>query len=129
LAGEVVSTVLVAYNDGLSNASGWVSGRLTTSAGKRQTKLVQNVGLAPEAVQLGEITAPGVIFLKNLDDTNSISILNETGGKAVATLKPDLLGNGNGGYFAIDCAGADMQAPFAASLVAPCRMEVLIIDA
>lgn len=128
MAGEVTSSVSIAYNDGLQNGNLGVVSRLLTSAGKRFTKLVQNVGITPEAIQLGEITAPGAFIFINLDDVNFIEILDATGGDVVAKLKPDTLGDGTGGWFAGDCAGSDMQAPFAQADTDPCRLAVLVVD-
>lgn len=129
MAGEVISSMSIAYNDTLQSASVAVAGRLLTSAGKRVTKLEQNVAITEGAVQMGQITAPGAFALVNLDPVNYIDVKVGTGGAIFARLKPDLLGNGTGGWVAGDALGSGAQAPFVIANVAPCRMAVIIADA
>lgn len=129
MAGEITDGFSIAYDDGLQNASLALANRLLTSAGKRVTKLIQNVGTSQEALQMGEITAPGAFALVNLDPTNFIDVKVATSGAIFARLKPDTLGNGTGGWVAGDCLGSGAQAPFAIADTATCRMAVLICDA
>lgn len=106
-----------------------VASRLVTSAGKRVTGLVQNVGFAAEeAVQLGELTAPGAFMLKNLDPTNFINVKVATSGAIFAKLRPDTNGDGKGGFLLIDCMGSGAQAPFVQADTAVCRMAVLAVE-
>lgn len=119
----------VGYDDELETASLSVTNRSVTSAGARQTRLIQNVGTSPEALQMGEITSPGVVMLKNLDPTNFIEVKTGTGGDVFAKLKPDTLADGTGGFCVLDCAGSDAQAPYVVADTAACRMAVLVVEA
>jgi hypothetical protein len=120
----------LSYDDGLVSDPGMsVASRKVTSAGKRKTHLIQNVGFAAaEAVQLGELTAPGALMLKNLDPTNFINVLVATAGSIFAKLRPDTGGDGKGGFILIDCMGSGAQAPFVQSDTASCRMEVMTVE-
>lgn len=117
------------YDDGLVSDSMSVASRTVTSAGKRKTHLIQNVGFAAEeAVQLGELTAPGAFMLRNLDPTNYINVLTGTGGVIFAKLRPDANGDGKGGFVLIDCLGSGAQTPFVQAAVAACRVEVMTVE-
>lgn len=128
MANEVASSFEIDYDDGLQATSLSVASRQLTSAGKRVTRLIQNVGTTEEAVQLGEITAPGAFALVNLDPTNYIDVKVGTGGAIFARLKPDVNGDGKGGWVAGDALGSGAQAPYVIANTASCRMAVLIVD-
>lgn len=129
MANELDLYASAAYDDGIVADSIGVSHRKGTTAGKRKTHLIQNVGFAAsEAVQLGELTAVGTLFLKNLDPTNSINVLVATGGAQFAVLEPDALGDGTGGFLEICKMGSGAQVPFVQALVAQCRMEVFAAE-
>lgn len=125
---EVTSSVSVAYDDDLSADSLAVVSRKLTSAGKRFTKLVQNIGTSEEAINLGEMTAPGAFVLVNLDPTNYIDVKVGSAGAIFARLKPDTLGDGTGGWVAGDCLGGGAQAPFAIANTAACRLAVFVVE-
>lgn len=117
------------YDDGLASPQTLsVASRLVTSAGKRVSGQVQNVGTSEEAVQLGGMTAPGAVMLKNLDPTNFINVKVGTGGAIFAKLRPDTNGDSKGGFVLIDCMGSGAQAPFVVADTATCRMVILAIE-
>jgi hypothetical protein len=125
---EVTFNGSIEYDDDLVIDQTSVANRQLTSAGKRMTHLVQNVGTSEEAIQLGEVTAPGAYFFKNLDPTNYIEIKSGTGGTVIAKLMPDTNGDGKGGFCMGDRLGSGAQAPYAIANAAACRMEVFIVD-
>lgn len=95
---------------------------------KKITRLKQNVAIAEEAVQLGDVTAPGYALFVNRDQTNIINLKVATGGAIFATLDPDSNLDGKGG-FAFLKLGSGAQVPFCIALVATCQMDIFIISA
>lgn len=94
---------------------------------KRYVKLKQNVGITEEAVNLGDITAPGYAIFINRDETNFINLKVATSGAIFARLDADTDGNGTGG-FAILKLGSGAQAPYAIADTAACQMEIFIVS-
>lgn len=128
IANEVTSSARIAYDDGISDGFAEVVARVENSAGKRFTKLKQTIGTSEEALQLGEISAVGAVFIKNLDETNYVEIKTTTGGTIVARLEPDLNGDGNGGWVGLSRAGSGFQAPWAIANTAACKVVILIVE-
>lgn len=58
------------------------------SADFRYVSKVQNIGSAAEVIGLGDITSPGMCWMKNLGGTNTISIREGVAGAAVVFLEP-----------------------------------------
>lgn len=92
---------------------------------KRIVHLKQNVGTSEEAINLGDVSAPGYAIFINRDETNFISLKVATGGAIFARLDADTAGDGTGG-FAILKLGSGAQVPYAIADTAACQMEVLI---
>lgn len=92
---------------------------------KKITRLKQNVATSEEAINLGDVTAPGYAILINRDETNFINLKVATGGAIFARLDADTAGNGTGG-FAILKFGSGAQAPYAIADTAACQMDILI---
>lgn len=124
MANEVTVNATLAYQDAdMSSADTMQIVNFLYSIGAKgllHTK--QQVTTSAAALNLGPIATLGYCFLKNLDPTNVIKVLNATGGKHFATLQP------NGGV-ALFYAGADVTAPFVQSVNASCWMEYLIANA
>lgn len=125
----MTSSFSLAYDDDYQNGSVAVVNRLLTSAGRRFTKLIQNVGTSEEAVTLGDFTSVGAFALINLDVTNYVDVKVATGGAIFARLKPDTLGDGTGGYIMLDTLGSGAQAPFVIANTAACRIVVFAVEA
>jgi len=128
MAQEVTMDCSIGYDDGLQSDSMAVESVKVTIAGKRYTRLIQTIGIAEEAISLGEITAPTAFIFQNLDPTNIVQIRVATAGAMMASLAPDVNGDGKGGFVAGTSLGSGAQAPFAIALVAPCRLAVFVAD-
>lgn len=86
--------------------------------GAKFTKGVQNVGTSAEAIGLGDIGTAGWFFIKNLDTTNYVEVLDAVAGDACLKLKA--------GEFACGRFGA--AAPAVKANTAACNVEYLIIE-
>lgn len=130
MANEVTLGASLAYDDGKLSKSVSITDVVKSIAGAtaRYTETVQLVGTAEEAIDLGEVSAPGFALFQNLDDTNYIELRVATGGAKFAKLRADTNDDGHGG-FAILELGSGAQAPFAIANTDPCRMRVFIVEA
>lgn len=95
-----------------------VAGKSFNVAGTRYVRGVQNVDTTPEAIGIGEITAPGWFFIKNLDASNYVEILTAAAGAAFLRLKP--------GEFAVGRFG--VTAPAAQANVAAVNIEFMVVE-
>ncbi len=93
-------------------------GKTFDVAGAKYVRGVQNIGIAAEAILLGDVATPGWFFIKNLDPTNFVQILTALAGAAFLKLKP---GESAIGRFAV-------AAPAALANVAPGNIEYLILE-
>lgn len=80
---------------------------------------VQEIGTSEEAIDLGDITAPGWCMMKNLDATNFIEIFAVTAGTAMFKLLP--------GEFFLGKLSA--TAPFAKADTAVAHLRIFIYEA
>ena len=93
---------------------------IATVSTKKYTKAKQSIGITEEAINLGEVTAPGFSIFINRDPTNFIELRVATGGAKFAKLKP--------GEFALLRLGSGAQVPFAIADTSPCQLEYLIVS-
>jgi hypothetical protein len=130
MANEVTLSGALEYDDGKVTKSVSIADVVKSISGgtKRVTETVQSVGTSEEAVDLGEVSAPGYAIFQNLDDTNSIDLKVATAGAIFARLDADLNDDGKGG-FALLKLGSGAQAPYAIANTAACRMRVIVIEA
>lgn len=120
MANEVTLNASMAYADseGADEALSIVE-LLATVATKKYTKFKQAIGFAAEeAIQLGEVTAPGWALFINRDATNFIELRVATSGAIFAKLLP--------GEFALLRLGSGSQAPTAQADTAACQLEAFI---
>jgi len=90
-----------------------------TVTGSEILRCIQSVGTSEEALELGQdIGTPGYVFLKNLDDTNFVSIRRGTGESNMIKLLPG------------ECALFRMAAtaPFAIADTAACRLLIVMFE-
>lgn len=92
--------------------------KLASVATKRYTKVKQNIGTSEEAINLGDISAPGWVLLRNRDETNYIEIKVATSAAIFAKLLP--------GEFCFLRLGSGAQAPYAIANTAACQLEIFI---
>lgn len=127
-ANEVTSSVSIAYDDDVTAKAKEIASRIETSTGKKVTDIIQTIGTSEEAIDLGDISSVGAYVLVNLDETNYIEIKVATGGAIRDKLKPDVDGDGKGGWCAGTCMGSGSQAPFAIANTAACKLGIFLIE-
>lgn len=117
------------------NKSGFDTGQATLASnqkyditGTKCSRLVQSVGFsAREAVEMGEVTAPGHLIIKNLDATNYVEVWTDaTSGTGVAKLLPGAAPTG--GEFCVIPTHVDMIAPGVKAATAACLIEVIVVE-
>lgn len=124
MALELTSSVSIEFDNDLQSLSLSVSNRKLTSADPNAVQLLQEIGTSEEVINLGGLASLGSFMVKNLDPTNYVTVKSGLSGTVLAVLKPDLNGDGTGGWFACDYAGSGMQAPAAVANTAECRIAV-----
>lgn len=122
MANEVTVNGSLAYADSEGSDEILQAGEVMANvSSKKYIKHKQTIGITEEAIQLGEVTAPGWAYFINRDETNFIHIRASTGGGGFAKLFP---GEPCGPLR----LGSGAQAPFAIADTAPCVLEYLIIN-
>lgn len=92
-----------------------------TVSTKKFTLAKQSIGFAAEeAINLGEVTAPGWFIAINRDLTNFVELRVATGGAKFAKLKP--------GEFCLLRLGSGAQVPFALADTGAVQLEYAIIS-
>lgn len=128
MADELVLNASMVYEDAQDGPMSLsVADLEKTVASKKPVRLIQEIGTAEEAIDLGD-TTPAYAMFKNLDPTNYIDLKVATAGAVFARLDPDTDSDGKGG-FAVLKLGSGAQAPFAIANTAACRMAVMICPA
>lgn len=97
-----------------------ISELIASISTKRFTHAKQSVGTSEEAINLGEVGAPGWFFAVNRDETNYIELKVATGASIFAKLKA--------GEFCLVRLGSAAQAPFAVANTAACQLEYWVWD-
>lgn len=122
MANEVTYTTSVSFLKGNMDAalSFTHAGKLATVSGTRSIKNVQSIGTAEEAIGKGELASLGIMWVKNMDGTNFVSLLTGTGGVKFMKLLP-----GEAWAFRV---GGDITAPFAIADTAACSIQYGIIE-
>jgi len=119
MANELNINSSIQYDDGDVADSLDQSDLSVTLTTLKFTKVVQSIGTSDEAIQLGEVTSPGYIFVKNLDTTNYIELKNAVSGTKFCKVAPGC------------CAGpfqfsSNVTAPAAIANTAACKCVFLI---
>jgi hypothetical protein len=126
MADEVTINASLSYEDS-ENTSDAISlvDVIKSVATKKITHLKQSIGTSEEAIDLGDVSAPGYAIFINRHATATIDLKVATSGAIFARLDPDTDSDGKGG-FALLKLGSGAQVPYAiASAEAP--MEIFII--
>jgi len=116
---ELTLNATLAYDDGVDEVTMQIVDRFVTLGTLKFTKLRQSIGTSEEALQLGEVTSPGWLFLINRDATNYVDVKVATSGAIFARLHPDTDSDGTGG-FCLLYLGTGAQAPFLIANTAAC---------
>ena len=112
-----VLNVVAASQQAMSVITQGMLASMTGTRISRGSVLVTNTGQT--AIPLGQITAPGWAYLKNLDATNYILIKNGTTGASVIQLLP-----GEAAFFRF----FSTCVPYAAANNTACILEFLIAE-
>lgn len=121
MANEITANCSLAYSDSeLTEDSLALVNFLKTVATKKIVHIKQAVPTAEAALNLGGISGPGYILIKNLDETNFVEIRTATGATKFARLDP--------GGFAFFRFGSGVTAPFVIADTDACQVEFLLIS-
>lgn len=88
-------------------------------AGTKRSEIIQNVGTSEEALKLGDVTSPGYCLMKNLDDTNFVSVRPASGAADLIKLEA-----GDVALFRLQAT-----APFVIADTAACDVQVMLLEA
>lgn len=122
MANELTITASMSFTKGnVAATARSVSALGVTVSGSRLMHHVQAVGTSEEAMVLGEVTSLGYCWMKNLDDTNFVTLKTGTGGTVVIKLKA--------GEVALFRFGSGITAPYLIADTASCNLEYLLIEA
>lgn len=128
MANEITASLSLAYEDSENTSQSLsLEDVIKSVATKRITRTKQNVGTSEEAINLGDVSAPGYAVFVNRDVTNYIELKVASSGAIFARLDPDTNGDGTGG-FAFLKLGSGAQVPYAIANTDPCQMDVFIIS-
>jgi hypothetical protein len=122
VSNELTINITAAYSDadGVAdefNAANFIKSLST----KLLHRLKQSVTTSPVALNLGGISSPGYVGLKNLDPTNYVSVLDASNGSERVRLDP------NGGP-ALLKLGSAMLAPYLQANTATCLVEIIVFS-
>ena len=81
---------------------------------------IQSVGTSAEAVQVGDVSSPGFVFMRNLDPTNYVDVYASNGGDRFARMYP--------GEPCLLRLGPDASAPYIIANTAACRVGVTLFS-
>lgn len=118
MASELTVHANVRFQKAGKDVSLGVSGLRIDVSGDDYSRQIQVVGTTEEALDLGDV-APGVVLIKNLDNTNYFSLRRASGEGNCMKWLP-----GECWPFRLEAT-----APFVIANTAPVRIEVLAIDA
>ena len=117
MANELTIETSLSFIKGLANVDFEKKASITV-AGTRYTKMVQEVAITEEALELGDMSNPGYILIVNRDGANFISIRPGTGENDMVTVP-------SGGVALFQFAST---APFVIADTAVVEIEYLLIE-
>lgn len=123
MAQELTVTASLSFAKGNVQANGLTkSGQRFNVNGTKYIRGVQSIGFAAaEAIQLGEIAAPGWLLVQNNDATNFVELHTQAAaGVAFAKLQP--------GEFALLRLGSGVTAPAAKADTAAVEIEYMVVE-
>jgi hypothetical protein len=121
MSNELTLSGTLAYaDDEDADLSLAVTSLLVTVSAKKFTWAKQSIGTSEEAVNLGEVTAPGWFVAINRDLSNFLELRVATGGAKFCKLKP--------GEFCLLRLGSGAQVPFAIADTAAVQLEYALIS-
>lgn len=118
---SVVTMMTFAKGNVSSIARGSTTAFTLNVSGAKYHQGVQNIGTSEEQISFGDITNPGMCFLKNLDATNYVEIRAATGTADLMKIPA--------GKVAVFQFAADCTAPYAIADTASVNLEVFVVEA
>lgn len=119
MANELTLSASIKFVKGNVSVSTAKSGVQLDVAGNDFVTKTQNVGTSEEALDLGDITTPGYVMIRNLDSTNFVSIRPATGAANLIKVPA-------GGIALFMC---EASAPFVIANTAAVQIEYTMIEA
>jgi hypothetical protein len=119
MANELTLSASVRFSKGGISVSEGKSGVQLDVAGDDFVTKTQNVGTSEEALNLGDITTPGYVLMRNTDPTNFVSVRSGTGAANLIKIPA-------GGIALFMCEAA---APFVIANGAAVKIEYTMIEA
>ncbi len=121
MAGEILADIKIAYEDSEGTSILMAAlAQVVDVTTKRVIQVKHNVGIAEEALILGDVTSLGVIVLRNWDTVNFVELRVGTGGTKCAKWK------------ASECwafrFGSGVTAPYLIADTAACQVEYLLVS-
>lgn len=120
MANEISLTASLAFAKGNFDSLSRSRTMSVNVTGARATHVVQSVNTAEEAMTLGDVSAGGYCWVRNLDATNYVEIRGATGDQALIRLKA--------GEVALFRLSAGATAPFVIANTAACNIEIFLIE-
>lgn len=120
MADELTLSASLAYSKSGETLRTAITGLQRDVTGTEHAKYVQLIGTSEEALILTDIGTPGYCLLRNLDETNYVSIRSGTAAANCIELLP--------GDFALFRFARTATAPFALANTSACRVEITIIE-
>lgn len=118
---EITPNGTLSYQKGnITQKTLTVSGKTFDITGTSYVEGSQSIPTSATAIEVGNLATLGWFFLKNLDTTNSITILTAPGGTAFLSIEA--------GEFAMGRFAPTVTAPAALSVGAACLLEFLILE-
>ncbi len=115
-------TCSLAYSDSEGSDEALTTPEFNANVGtKKYIKAKQAIGITEEAINLGEVTSPGMAYFINRDSTNYVELKVGAAGAIFAKLLPEeSWGPGR--------LGGGAQAPYAIANASPVQLEYLIVN-
>lgn len=119
MANEITIQLGLRFSKGGNSASKTPTALLRDMTGADYVELTQTVGTSAEALDLGDITTAGYIWIKNTDATNFVEIRDGSGGADVVKLLA-----GDEAVFRLATS-----TPYAIADTASCVVKYLLLEA
>jgi hypothetical protein len=119
MANELTLSASIKFVKGSVSVSQGKSGVQLDVAGDDFVTKTQNVGTSEEALNLGDLSTPGYVLVRNLDTTNFVSVRS-------GTAAANLIKIPAGGIALFMCEAA---APFVIANTAAVKIEYTMIEA
>ncbi len=128
MASENTFTAVFAYDDGVTAETASITGGVFSAGATLVHKAIQSIPTSEAAINLGGVSSPTGLFLRNLDPTNYVDVKVGTSGAIFARLAPDTNSDGKGGFVCLSNLGSGAQVPYAISNSGACRILVQVAE-